>query len=46
VLFHRAPQGLPAHLILANGQTVSVPEPLAKLLQDAATEANQKYGRP
>jgi pyruvate/2-oxoglutarate dehydrogenase complex dihydrolipoamide acyltransferase (E2) component len=46
VLFHRPPQGLPAHLVLANGQTVSVPEPLAKLLQDAATEANQKYGRP
>ncbi|MDP9120165.1 MAG: hypothetical protein M3O15_02170 [Acidobacteriota bacterium] len=46
MLYRRAPQGLPARLKLANGQTVELPQALAKLLQDAATEANQKYGRP
>lgn len=46
MLYGRAPQGLPAKLTLSNRQTVEVPAPLAKLLQEAATEANQKYGRP
>ncbi|HEY0511982.1 MAG TPA: hypothetical protein VGH73_08760 [Thermoanaerobaculia bacterium] len=46
MLYKRAPQGLPARLELANGQVVEVPAKLAKLLQDAATEANQKYGKP
>jgi hypothetical protein len=46
VLSRRAPQGLPARLELSNGQVVEVPQALAKLLQDAATEANQTYGRP
>jgi hypothetical protein len=46
MLYRRAPKGLPAKLAIAGGHSVEVPEPLAKLLQDAATEANQKYGRP
>jgi hypothetical protein len=46
VLYRQAPQGLPAQLRLANGQVVTVPQTLAALLQDAATEANQTYGRP
>lgn len=40
------PQGLPAKLKLADGHSVEVPEKLARLLQEAAAEANQKYGRP
>ena len=46
MLYQRAPQGLPARLELANGQVLAVPPELAKLLQDAATEANQKFGKP
>ena len=46
VLYRRDPQGLPARLELSNGQVVAVPQALAELLQDAATEANQTYGRP
>ncbi len=46
VLYRRDPQGLPARLELSNGQIVEVPQALAQLLQDAATEANRTYGRP
>jgi hypothetical protein len=46
MLYRRAPQGLPARLQLANGQIVNLKPELAKLLQQAATEANQRYGRP
>lgn len=46
VLFHRDPQGLPARLELAGGQVVDIPPALAKLLQDAATEANRKFAQP
>jgi hypothetical protein len=46
ILYRRAPQGLPARLELSNGQVIEVPQELANLLQDAATEANQTYGRP
>jgi hypothetical protein len=46
VLYRRDPQGLPAQLQLSNGQVVVIPQDLAALLQDAATEANQTYGRP
>ena len=45
VLYRQEPRGLPAQLRLANGQTVTVQQSLANLLQDAATEANQTYGR-
>ncbi len=46
VLFNRSPQDLPSRLRLANGQTLDVPAARAKLLQEAAAEANQRYGRP
>ena len=46
MLCNRPPQNLPARLALANGQTVNLPQPLATLLQQAASEANQQYGRP
>ncbi|HEY0512069.1 MAG TPA: SGNH/GDSL hydrolase family protein [Thermoanaerobaculia bacterium] len=46
MLCGRAPQGLPARLELAGGGAVQIPQALATLLQDAATEANQTYGRP
>jgi hypothetical protein len=46
VLFHKAPRGLPARLELGGGQTVDIPPALATLLQEAATEANQKSARP
>lgn len=46
VLYRKTPQGLPARLELASGQVVEIPLALAKLLQDAATKANQTYGRP
>lgn len=45
MLFDKAPQGLPARLKLANGHVVQMPAALAKLLQDAAAEANKTYGR-
>jgi hypothetical protein len=46
MLYRRSPQGLPARLTLADGEVVKVPPALAKLLQDAAAEANQKWGVP
>jgi hypothetical protein len=46
MLYRRSPQGLPAKLTLADGQRLEVPPALAKLLQEAAAEANQKYGVP
>jgi hypothetical protein len=45
ILFGREPKGLPARLKLANGSTLEVPQELAKLLQEAAAEANKTYGR-
>ncbi len=46
MLYNRPLQGLPAKLEIAGSHDVEVPAPLASLLQKAATEANQKYGRP
>lgn len=46
MLFRRAPLKLPARLELAGGGVVELPEDLAKLLQEAANEANRTYGRP
>jgi hypothetical protein len=45
MLFDKAPQDLPAKVKLANGHVVQVPPALAKLLQDAAAEANKAHGR-
>lgn len=46
ILYRRDPRGLPAQLELSNRQVVRIPQALAELLQDAATEADQTYGRP
>ena len=46
MLFRRDPLGLPARLNLENGGVIEVPQALAQLLQEAATEANRTYGRP
>jgi hypothetical protein len=46
MLFRRLPRGLPARLQLSDGSNVDVPASLAATLQEAATEANQKFGRP
>jgi len=46
VLYRQDPKGLPSRLVLANGEVVQVNQALATLLQDAATEANNTYGRP
>jgi hypothetical protein len=45
MLFQRDPLGLPARLEMAGGGVIAVPEPLAKLLQESAIEANRTYGR-
>ena len=45
VLYRRPLVGLPAELVLRNGQAVAIPESLAALLQEAAEEANRRYGR-
>jgi len=46
ILFRRPLQGLPARLQLSDGSVTDVPPALATTLQEAATEANQKFGRP
>lgn len=46
MLYRRDLQGLPAKLKLSDGTVIEVPPALAKTLQEAATEANRKYGRP
>lgn len=46
VLFGRPLQGLPASLRLRDGSVIDVPPDLAALLQEAATEANRKFGKP
>jgi hypothetical protein len=46
MLSGRSVKGLPAKLQLAGGHDLELPAPLAKLLQEAATEADLKYGRP
>jgi hypothetical protein len=46
VLFGRPLQGLPASLRLRDGSVIDVPPALAAVLQEAATEANRKFGKP
>lgn len=46
MLFGRSPVGLPARVRLRNGASAQVPPGLARLLQEAAAEANTTYGRP
>lgn len=45
MIYKRDPLKLPARLKLSNGEVINVPPDLAKMLQDAATEANQAFGR-
>jgi hypothetical protein len=45
MLTGRSLKGLPSRLELEGGQGVEVPAALAKLLQEAAAEANKTYGR-
>ncbi len=45
MLYGIPPTGLPGKLKLATGQTVDIPEPLAKMLQESAAQANQELGR-
>lgn len=45
MLAGRSPEGLPSKLKLAGGRVIEVPADLARLLQEAAAEANKTYGR-
>lgn len=45
LLYDRSPVGLPARLALRSGHNVVVPDATALLLQAAAAEANEKFGR-
>jgi hypothetical protein len=45
-LYGRSPVGLPGNLTLAVGRAIQIPEAEARLLQEAAVEANKKYGKP
>lgn len=45
MLCGRSPVGLPARVRLANGSHAQVRPDLAPLLQEAAAEANERYGR-
>jgi lysophospholipase L1-like esterase len=44
-LYARTPEGLPASFKLRGGTKLDIPLEQAKLLQEAAAEANQKFGR-
>jgi hypothetical protein len=46
MLYARSPAGLPASLPLPSGRAFQLAPPTAVLLQEAAAEANQAYGRP
>ena len=45
MLLDRSPVGMPARLRLRNGATISIPQAEATLLQEAAAEAIEKFGR-
>ena len=45
MLYGKDPVNLPGTLKLSNRRTINVQQKLAKLLQEAATEANKTYGR-
>jgi len=46
MLYGRPLQGLPARLRLRKGSMLEVPPAMAALLQEAATEANERFGNP
>lgn len=43
-LYSRSPVGLPARLKLRNGTKIEIPDGQAKMLQEAARDANGKFG--
>jgi hypothetical protein len=46
-LYHRSSAGLPARLTLgASAEVLSLPPEQAQLLQEAATDANQRFLQP
>jgi hypothetical protein len=45
MLLDRSPVGMPSRLRLRNGSTISIPAAEATLLQQAAAEAIEKYGK-
>jgi hypothetical protein len=45
MLSGKSPEGLPSTLKLDGGRVIEIPPALAKLLQEAAAEANKTYGR-
>lgn len=44
-LYERSPAGLPARLRTRSGKVIDIPAEQARLLQAAAAEANEKFGR-
>jgi hypothetical protein len=44
-LYQKSPLGLPAKLQLANGGAIQLSQDQARLFQEAAAEANQKFGQ-
>jgi hypothetical protein len=44
-LYKQTPVGLPASFKLRGGAKIEIPSEQARLLQEAAAEANQKFGR-
>lgn len=45
-IYKKSPMGLPSELKLRGGSKISIPAKQAKLLQQAAAEANKKFSRP
>ena len=45
MLLERSPIGMPMRLTLRNGGTISIPDADATILQQAAAEAIEKFGR-
>ncbi|MCI0487824.1 MAG: SGNH/GDSL hydrolase family protein [Blastocatellia bacterium] len=44
-LYGQSPVGLPARLKLSTGKKIEIPEERARLLQEAARDANEKFGK-
>jgi hypothetical protein len=45
IIYDRPPVGLPARLELRSGRTIAMPGTTAALLQSAAADANERFGR-
>jgi len=44
-IYDRSPLGLPSTLLLRSGKKIEIPADQARLLQEAAREVNEKFGR-